>query len=465
MINTNDVIDLYSNKIDLKEDEEEKKVIEINKNLRVTIDDLFKKTNTDEQLFEEEGEEEEEVNNQDDTEEVEEEEEEEDDDYNSINPTTTPIGKSCIDELILDLTNNSFDNTSNNNNNLIDSFLTSTTTLKEQQKYDETSSSSSSLATQTTISSPIQQQLKNPQIKSNIDDLLNLRPKTIKQPVQQPTIQINEIKTSPKKLIPIKLPTTTTTKVTYTPAPVPPSTTIASKINNKSRPQITQVVKNEQINKSTTIPTTINTNCNNKKTVIYKIESKDVKINTNEIIKPNINEDKQRITNINPLLTDHNTSLLTKLKPKSEPISPIVNQTSKFQTTVSSNIKQKSNDIPTAPATSSAAKVYTINDSLLNDVVKCVNKFNNYECYLKIAQKYSPIISKNVNKHNLPFCARSLNEYFSWPCAKRRATEWMRALNIKQRANSMIIKSVSKQKYYQKILNSFFSLKIKEIIK
>jgi hypothetical protein len=78
-----------------------------------------------------------------------------------------------------------------------------------------------------------------------------------------------------------------------------------------------------------------------------------------------------------------------------------------------------------------------------------VNKFKNYESYLKIAQKYSPIISKNVNKHNLPFCARSLNEYFSWPCAKRRATEWMRALNIKQRANSMIIKSVSKQKYYQ----------------
>ena len=447
MININDVGDLKLNKIDEEEEEEENKVVEINKNLRITIDDLFKKTkndNNDDQVCGEEldGELEEEID---------EEEEDDEEDYESINPTTTPIGKSCIDELILDLTNNSFDN--NTNTNLIDSFLTSSTSLRDQ-KYDESSSSST---TTVTISSPIQQ-LKIPQIKSNIDDLLNLRPRAIKPPtIQQQPTQINEIiKNSPKKLTQLKISIPSTTKVTYTPPPTSSSTT-----NVKSRPQITQVVKNELMNKPSAIQPTppppsssssINNNNNNKKTVIYKVESKDVKTTSNEIIKHQ-NEDKQRIS-INPLLTDHNTSLLTKLKPKCEPQSPIINQTP-------ISIKQKSSETIT-PATSSLNKIYTINDSLLNDVVKCVNKFDNYESYLKIAQKYSPIINKNLNKHNLPFCARSLTEYFSWPFAKRRANEWMRALNIKQRANSMIIKSVSRVECFKKFKKSLISILFKK---
>ena len=473
---------------------EEEDSIKIDKNSCIE-NILTKKTELEEVIEEVEEEEEEEV--------VEEEDLNEDEEgYESINPTTTPIGKSCMDELILDLTNNSFDNNNmNGTSSLIDSFLTSSSSFKNQQilqidqKYDE-SSVSSTTSSSLAVASPIQQQQQQLKtIKSSIDDLLNIRPKTIvpnSQPIKTsssfPSLnltqkqqqipssasntiiktQINELKSSPKKVTPLKVESTT--KLSFN------STAFCS--NNKSRPQITPVVKNEQtINqiKTTTSSSTallnVNNNANNKKTVIYKIESKDTKLSSNGTHYSKQSEEVQRKrTKQNPLLTDHNTSLLTKLKTKCEPQqlnnettttsikSPIVNNTSKFipttaippasTTTINSPTKSGSsvNNLKVKPIDT---KIYTINDSLLNEVVKCVNRFDNYENYLKIAQKYSPIISKNANKQNSPFCARSLAEYFSWPCAKRRANEWMRALSVKHRANSMITKAVSETLFIQ----------------
>ena len=467
MVNTNDFI------IEEKEQQKEniRKSVEESgeNNLKTSIDDLFAKTSdnyVEGQNYEED-----------------------EDDYESINPTTTPIGKSCIDELILDLTNNSFDLNNHNNeieknkNILIDTFLTSSLSVNEtieQQKYDESSISSttSSITQQTAVASPIQQQqLKVIALKSSIDDLLSLRPKS-KPPTivpvktaslavmtnqPKPAISLSapnvtsitsiELKSPKKQTMPLKIPSTNIINKTKT---VPNTVTQV-----KSRPQITQVVKNDQTTSNCTqnkplIAQIAAVNNNNKKCVIYKIESKDLNnklkgTNSQEEIsyQTSVKQEKR----INPLLTDHNTSLLTKMK-TSKSNQNIYNedQQSEIGSTSATSLK-----IPNAPSNltvsntkisnqnnnkSTDTKIYTINDSLLNDVAKSVNVFDNYENYLKIAQKYSPIINKNANKVHLPFCARSLNEYFAWPHAKRRANEWIRALNVKKRANSMIMKAV-----------------------
>ena len=77
----------------------------------------------------------------------------------------------------------------------------------------------------------------------------------------------------------------------------------------------------------------------------------------------------------------------------------------------------------------------------------------NFEAFLKIALKCSPIIApyqnsnfsdneefKNNMPKELPFCAQSIHQFYSWPYAKRKASEWMRALHVKRTCEELIKK-------------------------
>lgn len=64
-----------------------------------------------------------------------------------------------------------------------------------------------------------------------------------------------------------------------------------------------------------------------------------------------------------------------------------------------------------------------------------------FESFLKIAMKFYPIILTQYYpnyKHKLPFCASSMQEFYSWSYAKRRANEWLRALYIKRKCIQML---------------------------
>ena len=69
-----------------------------------------------------------------------------------------------------------------------------------------------------------------------------------------------------------------------------------------------------------------------------------------------------------------------------------------------------------------------------------------FESYLKIALKYYPIVlSREYSSMDLqrlkfkyPFCASSMHEFYSWPYAKRKSSEWMRALSIKRKCAHLI---------------------------
>ena len=59
-------------------------------------------------------------------------------------------------------------------------------------------------------------------------------------------------------------------------------------------------------------------------------------------------------------------------------------------------------------------------------------------------KQYPIILSENYHyyhpnfRHKLPFAATSIHEFYSWPYAKRKANEWMRALEIKKKCIQMI---------------------------
>jgi hypothetical protein len=64
-----------------------------------------------------------------------------------------------------------------------------------------------------------------------------------------------------------------------------------------------------------------------------------------------------------------------------------------------------------------------------------------------MAIKTTPIVlecyneaNARPNKHKLPFAASNIHEYYSWPLAKRRASEWMRALCIRRKCLNMSAK-------------------------
>ncbi len=64
-----------------------------------------------------------------------------------------------------------------------------------------------------------------------------------------------------------------------------------------------------------------------------------------------------------------------------------------------------------------------------------VNLPTTFEACLKQSLRECPIVLAEYmpGLKQLYFCARSIQEFYSWPYAKRRAKEWLRALEIKNR--------------------------------
>ena len=145
------------------------------------------------------------------------------------------------------------------------------------------------------------------------------------------------------------------------------------------------------------------------------------------------------------MINDHNTCLTSKVsnvKSQQQKQGDATNKKTKTEFKNEPSPQPVVQQIDLTPS----SKVYTINDSLLAGINKSFD-FDTYEDYLKVAQKFSPIICKTAVRHHLPFCAHSVSEYYSWPYAKRKANEWMRSVSVKRKVTSMINKSsVNKDK-------------------
>ena len=71
------------------------------------------------------------------------------------------------------------------------------------------------------------------------------------------------------------------------------------------------------------------------------------------------------------------------------------------------------------------------------------NYNSNIEKCVRCLARQFPLVSKyrvgNGLKSRRPvYCAASLNEYYSWPYAKRKANEWLRAVQVKKRLSQMM---------------------------
>jgi hypothetical protein len=83
---------------------------------------------------------------------------------------------------------------------------------------------------------------------------------------------------------------------------------------------------------------------------------------------------------------------------------------------------------------SSQSNIYSM-ENLCSQLIKKPLPFT-FESCVKTAMKHFPIVlseSARILKHELPFCATSIKEFYSWSYAKRRANEWMRAVAIKNK--------------------------------
>jgi hypothetical protein len=82
------------------------------------------------------------------------------------------------------------------------------------------------------------------------------------------------------------------------------------------------------------------------------------------------------------------------------------------------------------------------------------HKIISFESLVKMAIKTTPIILEEYyyyeaqssfisrpSKSKLPFAAASISEFYSWPYAKRKANEWMRALSIRRKCIGMAVKA------------------------
>lgn len=81
---------------------------------------------------------------------------------------------------------------------------------------------------------------------------------------------------------------------------------------------------------------------------------------------------------------------------------------------------------------------------MLIEKIKCLNlerKSLKYENLVNESLRHYPIIGDNYKKRRkLPFSAKSIHEFYSWPYAKRRANEWIRAVYIKKKCSYLIDK-------------------------
>lgn len=81
---------------------------------------------------------------------------------------------------------------------------------------------------------------------------------------------------------------------------------------------------------------------------------------------------------------------------------------------------------------------------MLIEKIKCLNleaKNLKYENLISESLRHYPIIGDyHKKRRKLSFSAQSIHEFYSWPYAKRRANEWIRAVFIKKKCSYLIEK-------------------------
>ncbi|CAF0710070.1 unnamed protein product [Brachionus calyciflorus] len=347
---------------------------------------------------------------------------------NSFNPNPSPNNfiSTEPDSQIIQTTNNI---SSNQNSNFDDLFENLSKTKHNEEKIIQTGNPNVTVTKSSGTS---------------LDALLNLRPKTIQ--LNKPISGTNLI--LPPKIVQPQIPNK-----------------IISSVNSKIVvPGINQI--NTVNNKSTNLSVTNNSFLNslNKKLVIYKVGSDDL----NGKSQVNENEPSDNKTNFlnkslsSPVKLQHQHSALptlsatkklklsidqlTKIKSTQNKIEteqqPLAKQTDKTIQIQEISIKNQSNDqIKTTENFYSTV--------LLIEKIKSLNSTNktiDFEALIFQGLKQYPIILNDDSKKSkklrrkLPFCAHSIHEFYSWPYAKRRANEWMRALYIKKKCALLIEK-------------------------
>ncbi len=102
----------------------------------------------------------------------------------------------------------------------------------------------------------------------------------------------------------------------------------------------------------------------------------------------------------------------------------------------------------------SLAEKFNVNTNIeINHKPILTGDNNTFENWIKLSLRHFPIVlnfnfetafteTPNRRKQNLVFCARTLQEFYMWPYAKRKANEWLRALNIKRFITDKIQKNI-----------------------
>ena len=89
--------------------------------------------------------------------------------------------------------------------------------------------------------------------------------------------------------------------------------------------------------------------------------------------------------------------------------------------------------------------VYSLDSLIASHSQIGSHKLLSFETVLKVVLKHFPIVidshlscstesdSRYFSKQKLPFTATSLDEFYSWPYGKRKASEWIRAVHVRNK--------------------------------
>ncbi|XP_028681513.1 YEATS domain-containing protein 2 isoform X4 [Erpetoichthys calabaricus] len=98
-----------------------------------------------------------------------------------------------------------------------------------------------------------------------------------------------------------------------------------------------------------------------------------------------------------------------------------------------------SSSIGSSDPQSSGMKVEQDTD-VVHDLINTEHLDNIHQLLSAIVEKF-PIIVKEKTDESTPFCAMSLEQYYSWNIGKRRAAEWQRAIAVKKVLHEILQKS------------------------
>jgi hypothetical protein len=264
---------------------------------------------------------------------------------------------------------------------------------------------------------------------SNVDDLLNLRPKLS-----------NSLNQTNIKTLPIILNDNSAKIITSKfnlNKPGILSSIITTKIPIKNQIILTDhsSSKSSILNRLPNIKPVLNEN--DKSQVIYKIESCDLKKNEQIIpsVAPKLQTDQLNQSQITKVVSINNNQ-----ENKRKLVDTDLNE-------ISMPIDKKSKQEDEPQTRQLDQLIYSV-DSLISkfnieiDSFKNKKSNNNFEDWINKSIKYFPLVlnfnfdesNKHVKqqKYQLGFCAKTLHEYYLWPYAKRKANEWLRALHIKR---------------------------------